>query len=61
MELVDRNYIANGMNNYGRFGALLGTIYIGHTHCKYLVSILINQYLAKAFYRNNNIKGLCGP
>lgn len=22
---------------YGRFGALLGTIYIGHTHCKFLV------------------------
>lgn len=27
------------MNNYGRFGALLGTVYIGHTHCKFLVSL----------------------
>lgn len=26
------------MHNYGRFGALLGTIYIGHSHCKFLVS-----------------------
>lgn len=26
-------------SNYGRFGALLGTIYIGHTHCKFLVRL----------------------
>lgn len=24
--------------NYGRFGALLGTISIGNSHCKFLVS-----------------------
>lgn len=29
------------MNSYGRFGALLGTIYVGHTHCKFLVSLAV--------------------
>lgn len=43
------------MSNYGRFGALLGTIYIGHTHCKFLVSKMstaspIEKSSLKSFY-----------
>lgn len=27
----------NVMSDYGRFGTLIGTIYVGHTNCKFLV------------------------
>lgn len=33
------------MSNYGRFGALLGTIAIGNSHCKFLVRWVKKRFL----------------
>lgn len=50
------------MNKYGRFGALLGTIYVGHTNCKFLVSIRQQweddffNYIKNNFLTNSPIK-----